>query len=425
MAKVIRKIEKEFILGKVVLNRVPVTLQYTNAETETILSSILKDSIAVEARPELSSLVSGTPINCYFNYGGQIMNFKSRVVGISDKALLIDLPPELYKDLGRKYSRIAQPHGISFSFSFKGERYELEFPRSEDFDPVEAPEYSPDFNPENIQNLIGQFRQKADEISPYYRITMFREKPPENVVERLIAKTGKGLFVSSYNAVLPTVDPYERKRMVTQDIFENYLKTEEGVEDDVVRERINELFREKRGEGIVSEVYCPILFQEYVIGYVYIGNRNPARPVFSIEIFDLFYQFSKILSYSLKMNGYFKNKEKLPQDFKAQVIDMSASGLLFAQPVDAKICELLTPMADMVIRLAVDRRVISVDAKIVRRFKDATVAYFGTQYIGLQPEDMRFLFEFLYGRPFTDNDAYALEGQMLQLGKASPTFPEF
>jgi hypothetical protein len=43
-------------------------------------------------------------------------------------------------------------------------------------------------------------------------------------------------------------------------------------------------------------------------------------------------------------------------------------------------------------------------AGIVRRYKDVNLYYFGCRYTQIAPEDLRFLFEYLYGKPFTDAD---------------------
>ena len=36
--------------------------------------------------------------------------------------------------------------------------------------------------------------------------------------------------------------------------------------------------------------------------------------------------------------------------------------------------------------------------------------YFGIEFSMMAPEDFRFLFEYLYGRPFTDLDSDSVEG---------------
>jgi hypothetical protein len=40
------------------------------------------------------------------------------------------------------------------------------------------------------------------------------------------------------------------------------------------------------------------------------------------------------------------------------------------------------------------------------------MGYFGCRFLDVAPEDMRFLFEYIYGKPFTDSDASFLSGQV-------------
>ena len=55
-------------------------------------------------------------------------------------------------------------------------------------------------------------------------------------------------------------------------------------------------------------------------------------------------------------------------------------------------------------------RTIKAFAKVKRVYRDSTHSYFGVEYTELAPEDFRFLFECLYGRGFTDEDAAGIEG---------------
>jgi hypothetical protein len=55
-------------------------------------------------------------------------------------------------------------------------------------------------------------------------------------------------------------------------------------------------------------------------------------------------------------------------------------------------------------------RTIKALAKVKRVYRDAARSYFGVEYAEIVPEDFRFLFECLYGRGFTDEDAAGIEG---------------
>ena len=53
-----------------------------------------------------------------------------------------------------------------------------------------------------------------------------------------------------------------------------------------------------------------MIFQEYVIGYVCLVNKQIGEPPFDLTLLETFHQFAKVLVYSLKINGYFRNAPK-------------------------------------------------------------------------------------------------------------------
>jgi hypothetical protein len=155
----------------------------------------------------------------------------------------------------------------------------------------------------------------------------------------------------------------------------------------------------------------PILFQEYVVGYIHLWISNEGMMPFDYAVIDSMFQFSKILAYSLKLNGYFESGKLKNDPFEGKIIDISASGLLFTYP-NSTFANTLMPDSELTIRLKTDRRTINAKAKIVRRYKDNIQGYFGCCFLDMEPEDLRFLFEFIYGKTFTDADAAFLSGQV-------------
>ncbi|GAB1457213.1 hypothetical protein MASR2M48_25210 [Spirochaetota bacterium] len=62
------------------------------------------------------------------------------------------------------------------------------------------------------------------------------------------------------------------------------------------------------------------------------------------------------------------------------------------------------------IRLVAKKRTIDAGGTIRRLYNDTEEGYFGIEFQSMAPEDFRFLFEYLYGRPFTDEDSASIEG---------------
>jgi hypothetical protein len=99
------------------------------------------------------------------------------------------------------------------------------------------------------------------------------------------------------------------------------------------------------------------------------------------------------------------------ESFEGRILDISASGLLFAYPHTTLSTTLLVD-SELAVSIITPRRAVTVAAKIVRRFKDRTTGYFGCNFTTIAPEDRRFLFEYLYGKPMDEADTTFLTGQV-------------
>jgi len=100
-------------------------------------------------------------------------------------------------------------------------------------------------------------------------------------------------------------------------------------------------------------------------------------------------------------------------EFSLQVIDVSAGGLLFACK-DPRLKQALKEDLDVSLRLKARKRSLDATGTIRRHFAGTGDAFFGIEFSMMAPEDFRFLFEYLYGRPFTDEDSDSVEGVRLQ-----------
>jgi hypothetical protein len=206
------------------------------------------------------------------------------------------------------------------------------------------------------------------------------------------------------------VDPYPKKRLVTRDIIKRFLESS-GVAPDYSDDAAAHFVKSKFDRGILSDLWVPILFQNYIIGYIHVWTTKPERPHLDYGILETLYQFARVLSFSLKINGYFEAGRLKNEPFEGNIIDISASGVLFAYPLSSLSGSLLLD-TELLVKISTAKRTVNAMAKIVRYFKDYTMGYFGCRFLDMAPEDIRFLFEFLYGRPFTDKDATFLAGQV-------------
>jgi hypothetical protein len=408
MATNLKRIEKEFILGSARDDKIPFLLIAGTGEWPCQIIDISPEGLTFSYAMPLRLLKRSQVYEFRFVYREQAMAFRARIIEVRDSSVVTEIPEAVYKNLGRRYSRRAPPIELGVSFSFKGDRYELSFPTTREFEQVVEPERDSAFDPHDIKALVHEFNERASEIATERAIRMFKERLPETQEERLIVRTGKIYYLPSVAGGLPAVDPYVAPRIVTREIFAEFLRYDE-VREDLIEDEVLRFERNKKASGILSELMIPLLFQEYVIGYVYLVNTQPGKPPFDLPVLETYYQFAKVLAYSLKVNGYFRNAPKKARDFSADVIDISAGGLLFSNS-SRDLSTSLLPGSDMELSIKAKGRTVKAQATVKRVYRDASRSYFGVEYAAVSPEDFRFLFECLYGRDFTDEDAAGIEG---------------
>ena len=168
----------------------------------------------------------------------------------------------------------------------------------------------------------------------------------------------------------------------------------------VITSRLGNILYEKTKKDIVSELWCPVLYNEYVVGYVHVWNSVVRRERISQDIIEYVQEFAKVLCYSLVTNGYFKVENSTERRYEAPIIDMSASGLLFAHTSADLVRELLVPHGSRADRAASRRGRCRWARAIMRKFRDAENTYLRCAVSRIEQEDFQFLFQFLYGKAF-------------------------
>jgi hypothetical protein len=410
MATPIKRIEKDFLLKVLYDEQIPVMYLRDRTEYILILDKPAKSELVFRADRPISNLKVRHKLDLMFDYRGQVIIFSVEVSSVKDTTIVADAPDALYKNLDRSYSRVNTPTDLQIQLTFLGDRYSLSFPKVMEYEPGELGALFRDLDPKNLSGLIEQM---ADWIKGYangYKLVIFKDVKPATAEERVVAETGKTLFLPSTLANLPQTDPYPKKRLITEEIFKRYLETT-GVDLAYVNDACNRFIKAKFDSGIFSDAWIPVLFQEYVIGYIHVWINKEGRLPFDYEVIDTLYQFAKVLAHSLKMNGYFEKGKLKNEPFEGKVIDISASGMLFTYPQSALAAALL-PDSELAVKIITAKRRINTNARIVRRYKDSALGYFGCRFLDMAPEDMRFLFEYIYGKPLTDTDASFLTGQV-------------
>jgi hypothetical protein len=410
MATPIKRIEKDFLLKVLYDEQLPIMYLKNQSEYVLTLEKPAKGQMFLKADRPVQGLRARKKMDLIFDYRGQVVIFAVEVNSFKDEHIIADEPEFLYKNLDRSFSRVSTPPDMQVQFTFLGDRYSLTYPKVQEYESGEPGEFMRNLDPKNLSGLIEQMAAWIKGYANLYKLVIFKDVKPAATEERIVAETGKTLYLPSTLAAFPKADPYPKKRLITEDMFKRYLEST-GVDLKFVDEAAARFIKTKFDNGIFSDAWVPVLFQEYVIGYIHIWINKEGTLPFDYNVIDTLYQFANVLAYSLKVNGYFENGKLKNEPFEGKVIDISASGLLFTYP-HSTLSAALMPDSELAVKLLAPRRSINANAKIVRRYKDNIQDYFGCRFLDMAPEDLRFLFEFIYGKPFTDTDASFLTGQV-------------
>jgi c-di-GMP-binding flagellar brake protein YcgR len=411
MATPVGRIEREFLLSALYEGKLPIMHIRDRREYVLVIEQPVGEELVLRPNKPIGKLKPRGKLPLLFNYRGQVIDFTVEILAQKDELIFCRTPQTLYKNLDRNYLRVDAPSDLNVIFTFRGDRYNLAFPKVMEYENLDSDELVRSIDPRNLSGLIKQITGTLKNFADGFKIVNFKDKQPEALEERIVSETGKTLFVPSTAGLFPKTDPYPKKRIITEEIFKRYLETT-GVGATFIDENCTRFLKKKLDEGIYSDAWVPILFQEYVIGYIHVWVDKEGRPPFDFSVLDHVYQFAKVLAFSLKENGYFEHGRMMNEPFEGKVLDISASGLLFACPLGSTLLATLMVDAELMIIIEAPNRSIKVLSRIVRRFKDRNAGYFGCRFINMAPEDMRFLFEHLYGRQIDDRDTAFIAGQV-------------
>ncbi|MDR0457222.1 MAG: PilZ domain-containing protein [Treponema sp.] len=410
MATPVKNIEKEFMLKILYDEGIPVIYLKDRIEHLFFLKKPAGEELFFQTDKPIKKLKVKDQIDLMFGYRGKSIVFTVEVTQINDAEITCTMPDFLYKDLDRSYSRVSVPSEMQVQFTFLGERYDLSFPKVAEYETGDGGDILQNSDPKSLSGLIEQMATWIKNFASAYRLVLFKDAQPSTVEERIISETGKTLFLPSTKDGFLQSDPFPQKRIITEDMFKRYLEST-GIGPAFIGNACTRFIKTKTDNKIFSDAWIPILFHEYVIGYIHIWNNVDGKPPFDYKVIDVLYQFAKVLAYSLKINGYFE-KGKIKNDtFEGKVIDISASGLLFAYP-HSKFASALQLESKLTVKIITPQRSITTEAIIVRRFKDKTQGYYGCQFEKMETTNLGYLFESIYGKPLTDLDAQFLTGQV-------------
>jgi c-di-GMP-binding flagellar brake protein YcgR len=361
---------------------------------------------------DLRDFPAGERVRVYFQYQNNWHTFSSTVLASGEGRVALEIPEGVYKNPQRKYERVQIGTEAEVYFTLKGQKVELNFPRTSRPASSEVPVgVRKDFDFGGLDKLHQSFRERMEKAVSTSRIVMLRDKLPSGYEEKVIAALGKMLWIPSTEEDWPAKDPFPDERVILR---RDLVKYEESLERPahVISSKLGNILYEKQKKGLRSELWCPILYESYIIGYIYLANSEERKERISKELAEWVWEFAKVLSYSLQLSGYFTSKtEASERRYESPIIDISAAGLLFAHPRQELARDLLIH-TDLMITVRFPERRLLIKARVRRKLQDEQRSYFGLQFLAIAPEDLAFLFQKLYGRTYTSEEDNRWEGGM-------------
>ncbi|MBN1699284.1 MAG: PilZ domain-containing protein [Spirochaetales bacterium] len=369
-------------------------LRYTDFELEC---EILKGDI--------SSLNKGDDVQIVFSFQNNNFTFLTALIEKRGEHIVFKHPDEVCKNANREYRRIKIHEKLSVYFFVKQKRYELNFPRIQKTVNDEVPEFAEDFDPASITQLIQVFQEKMRKSVSEHKIVMMKDRKPETYEEDLMVSFCKILWIPSTEKEIPALDPFLEDRIITKlDMIE--FEERQKTPTFNMETKFKDLLFQKKIKGIHSEVYCPIFYSNYMVGYIHACNREDIKQEITNELIEYIDQFSKVLSYSLKVNGYFKEKvDIIETGYDAPIIDISASGLLFVYN-SKELEKELDVFNELSIYFHLKEKKFSIESVVIRKFEENNRFYYGLKFRKTTPHEFSLLYEYLYSKPFTPQGKY-------------------
>ena len=411
MGEKVGRIVREFLFRGLEDRQLELKVHVRRRELACRAAAVKSDRIELEVMSgEPGELAAGDHARVYFLFQNNWHTFDATVLAYADRRLSLQIPEGVYKNPQRKYERVRIAQEAEVWFTLKGQRVELNFPRAGRAPTFEeAPTLGKEFDARSLEKLHADFRERMKKAVSSSRIVMLRDKLPESYEEKVIAELGKMLWIPTTEEDFPAKDPFPEERVILR---RELFRLEEALDRPsyVITSKLANMLYEKQKKGVRSELWCPILYESYIIGYVYLANRDERKERISKELADWVWEFAKVLSYSLQASGYFTPAAApAGRRYESPIIDISAAGLLFAHPRRELAKELLIH-TDLQITVRFPERDLSIHARVRRKFQDGERCYFGLQFLSISPEDLTFLFEKLYGRPFSSEEETKWEG---------------
>jgi hypothetical protein len=400
----VQGVEKEFLLKSFYNDQVSILCRYNRTVYTLQIEKLGKTEISFKINQVIPGLYAGKKIDLTVEYKGIVVVFVVEVSSIANNLLVTTFPDLLYKNLDRAYPRVEFPGDMQVRFSFVQERYFLPFLGPQERSQPNEAETLSDPNLKTVNDITGHLSAWVRTAGAEYKLFLFKDAKPVTLEEQIIVKTGKTLFLPSTKEPLLETDPGTQKRVITKDLFLHYLESI-GVLSSYFDTAIEQFIQSKTAKHICGDLWVPLCFKDYIAGYIHCWTTQEDKIPLPYTAVETLYGYANALVGALEEKGYFESFNLKNKFIPAQGIDISAGGVRFSYP-KSYISDMLQLDSQIEAKLLTAKRTVTIKVKILRRYEEKNITYYGCHFLDMAPEDIRFLYEYIYGKPFSDTGGH-------------------
>jgi hypothetical protein len=395
MATAIKRIEKEYILNVCYTKRLSFTTLYRRDEYSLVITSLGKTELVLKPGRVLPELVSGETLSLLVDYMGMPVFCTVEVKSAKDGTIVATVPEFLYRNLERAYTRVPFPPEMKVEFACREEKFVLPFPY---FEEATIGKPIPNLETGDYNTVVTHLATWVKTVADGYKLELFKDAKPAGFEKNLLCVHGKILRLVPGENAFPDADT--TGRFITRELADQCAAK--------ARISVDDFVNAKRAENAQSCVWVPLFFEKYLVGFIHVWSAEAALTDAHIETL---LQYGSSVIAALTARKYFAACCIKNRFFTADGGNICPGGVLFSysKPV---LAQSFPSGKELTLRLTVGDQTINTSGRIIRYYRENKVDYWGCRFIDMTPEDTRALFEYFYGKPFTQSKNSLITGQV-------------
>lgn len=398
MSKSISNVEKIFVFNFLKNNVVNLEIRMNDKSTNCRIKDFNNDEIKIELDESYEEFFNYRPdIQIFFYFQNTHHVFNTQILKIQKKVAIIRNPQSIVKNLQRKHERVNVNGKLNLDLYLEGELIELDYPKSKLYYYAETPPVNADFSNVKIQDILSRFKNKLSKSVSSNKIQMLRNYMPKSFLEEIVVYHGKIGFIPRTHSELHIKDSYSNLDILKKSDWVNYEIEKNETNPTGINKAISDYMSAYKNNNIHSIAIIPVLYRNYVVALIFIANDHKKSEPISEAVLNYAFQFSRILSYALKVSGYFKAEEGDKDHHKIPLLDLTPGGCGFISqnPVFE---EKLLLDHNVLTKLTIKGREMSINSKVVRKSKNLLKTSYGLMFLDIKSEDYDFIDKLLYGK---------------------------